>query len=221
MSFSEMVGQAYDRETQLSVQKLTWHALHSIAGQIRPGMMESEAQAIGEHVLQDLKMELAWHPLLIRFGKNTLRTFKQKSKEDLRLTEDDIFFIDMGPVWSGHEGDAGATFTVGNDSEKIDCALAAKTLFDYVEAHWRHTGATGKELYDVSEYEANKMGFRLNLDIRGHRVGDYPHAVHKPGKLAELDSHPKDALWILEIQLAHSKLEFGAFYEDLLVQYDS
>ncbi|KNH27792.1 hypothetical protein ACS77_09735, partial [Pseudomonas syringae] len=36
-----------------------------------------------------------------------------------------IFFIDMGAVWQGHEGDAGATLTTGFDPVMIACAVAA------------------------------------------------------------------------------------------------
>ncbi|HEY0296511.1 MAG TPA: hypothetical protein VGC69_14380 [Bordetella sp.] len=60
------------------------------------------------------------------------------------------------------------------------------------------------------------MGWKLNLDMKGHRVGDFPHAIYKPGKLADLADTPSEGLWILEIQIAHPTRPFGAFYEDLL-----
>ena len=57
----------------------------------------------------------------------------------------------------------------------------------------------------------------LNLDIKGHRVSDFPHAIYKGGKLGDLADTPNGGLWILEIQIAHPTRAFGAFYEDLLV----
>lgn len=158
-----------------------------------------------------------WHPVLIRFGENTLKTFKQRSEGDLRLRERDIFFTDLGVVWNGHDGVAGASFVVGDDAEMRACANAAKTVFDEVEHDWRATGAGGKALYEYAEQRATALGWRLNLDIKGHRVSDFPHAIYKAANLGDFDSSPNPGLWIIEIRLAHPTQPFGAFYEVLLV----
>jgi len=57
----------------------------------------------------------------------------------------------------------------------------------------------------------------LNLDITGHRVSDFPHAIYRAGDLGDFANTPGKGLWILEIQIAHPERPFGAFYEDLLV----
>ncbi len=130
--------------------------------------------AQGKRVLAELGMDRIWHPLLIRFGANTLKTFKQRSDGDPVLGDDDIFFIDMGVVWQGHEGDAGTTFTTGADPQMRACAGAAKTLFDQVESFWRSERVCGVALYDFARAQAQSMGWKLNLDIKGHRVSDFP-----------------------------------------------
>jgi Xaa-Pro aminopeptidase len=122
-------------------------------------------------------MDRIWHPVLVRFGENTLKKFNQRSDGDSRLEDDDIFFIDLGVVWDAHEGDVGATFVVGDDAQMKACAAAVKTVFDDVERHWRETGAGGKALYDYAAQRADALGWRLNLDIKGHRVSDFPHAI--------------------------------------------
>ncbi|MEN0108186.1 MAG: M24 family metallopeptidase [Pseudomonas sp.] len=198
-------------------QQMTWRAIELIAAQLQPGLLESEAQAIAKQVLADLGMQRIWHPILIRFGSNTLKTFKQRSEGDPRLGADDIFFIDMGAVFNGHEGDAGATFTTGADPEMQACAAAAKTLFDRVEAQWKTGNVTGQQLYDYAQAQAIDMGWVLNLDIKGHRVSDFPHAIYRAGDLGDFAQTPNAGLWILGIQLAHPTRPFGAFYEDLLV----
>ncbi|MDH3013981.1 M24 family metallopeptidase, partial [Gordonia alkanivorans] len=104
----EAVGAAYSIESMRYAQAMTWQAIEQLAQRIRPGMLESEARELGKHVLADLDMQRIWHPLLVRFGANTLKTFKQRSEGDPVLGDNDIFFIDMGAVWQGHEGDAGA-----------------------------------------------------------------------------------------------------------------
>lgn len=213
----EAVGQHYSVQAMQHAQQMTWRAIEQIAFQIQPGLRESEAQIIAKQVLADLDMQRIWHPVLIRFGANTLKTFKQRSVGDPVLGANDIFFIDLGVVFGGHEGDAGATFTTGSDPDMQACAAAAKTLFDRVRVQWRTGGVSGQQLYDFAEAQAQEMGWVLNLDIKGHRVSDFPHAIYRAGDLGDFAETPSRGLWILEIQIAHPTRAFGAFYEDLLV----
>ncbi|MFS2091921.1 M24 family metallopeptidase [Pseudomonas sp. Pseusp11] len=217
LSGKEAVGERYTLETMRHAQQMTWKAIEQIARVVSPGMRESEAQSLGKQVLSELGMDRIWHPLLIRFGANTLKTFKQRSDGDPVLGDEDIFFVDMGAVWQGHEGDAGATFTTGSDPEMIACAAASRELFNRVEGFWRSERVSGMELYSYAADQAQAMGWKLNLDIKGHRVSDFPHAIHRGGDLGDLDQYPTTGLWILEIQIAHPERPFGAFYEDLLI----
>lgn len=212
----EATGTAYSIEAIRAAQAKSWDALNRIAAMVRPGMTEAEAIAKGEAVLAGMGMELAWHPLLIRFGENTLKIFSDRTPGDAVLGQDDIWFIDMGPVFGGHEGDVGATFTTGTDPVKNACARDVKLLFDRIKAIWDGGKVTGYDLYDAAQGEAAALGWMLNLDIQGHRVGDYPHSVHNGGKLGTFPDAPTAGLWILEMQIRHPTLPFGAFYEDLL-----
>ncbi len=213
----EAVGPSYNLASMQYAQAMTWQAIERLSQRIVPGMLESQARELGKQVLAELDMQRIWHPLLVRFGANTLKTFKERSEGDPQLGENDIYFIDMGAVWQGHEGDAGATFTTGNDPQQVACAAAAKTLFDRVEAFWRSEKVTGLALYEYAEAQARDMGWVLNLNIKGHRVSDFPHAIYRGGDLGDFEQAPGAGLWILEIQIAHPTLPYGAFYEDLLV----
>jgi Xaa-Pro aminopeptidase len=215
-STQQVVGEKFAIESMRHARDRTWEVVERVAARIRPGMLESKAAAECKRILQELGMDRIWHPILIRFGENTLKTFKQRSEGDPRLKDEDIFFVDLGVVWQGHEGDAGATFVVGADAEMKACAEAAKTVFDEVEHHWRTTGAGGKALYNYAAERASALGWQLNLDIKGHRVSDFPHAIYKAGNLGDFEPYPDAGLWILEIQLAHPTRPFGSFYEDLL-----
>lgn len=212
----EAVGLAYSLEGMLHAKRMTWEAIGQIARQVKPGMQESTAREMGLEVLREMGMERIWHPLLIRFGANTLKTFKQRSDGDPLLQENDLFFIDLGVVWDRHEGDCGATFVVGDDAEMHACAAAAKSLFDQVHDHWQSHQVAGPELYRYAQEQARAMGWVLNLDIKGHRVSDFPHAIYRAGDLGDFAACPQVGLWILEIQIAHPTRPFGAFYEDLL-----
>ena len=213
----EAVGPAYDLSKLRAAQDRGWQALHRTAARICPGMTEQEARQCGETVLAEMGMERAWHPLVVRFGANTLKVFSDRSPGNPVLGDHDIFFIDMGPVFGGHEADVGATFTTGADPRMVACARDAQRLFDQVKAIWNGGAVAGPALYDAAQGAAQAMGWELNLDIKGHRVGDYPHAIHPGGKLGHFDGVPSPGLWILEIQIRHPTEPFGAFYEDLLV----
>jgi hypothetical protein len=59
-------------------------------------------------------------------------------------------------------------------------------------------------------------GWRLNLDMSGHRLSDFPHEALYKGALAEAPFTPSAGLRMLEIQIRHPERPFRAFFEDLL-----
>lgn len=212
---AENVGTTYSQERMLDARGRSWQALRDIAARIVPGMNEPETVELAKERLDAAGMQRIWHPSIIRFGANTLKTFRQPSAPGTVLQDNDIFFIDLGPVFDGHEGDVGDTFVVGDDADMRACANAARELFARTAARWRE-GVTGMALYAYAEDAATAMGWCLNHETKGHRVGDYPHAVHKAGSLGQFDAAPAPGLWVLEIQIAHPSLPIGAFFEDLL-----
>jgi Xaa-Pro aminopeptidase len=213
----ETVGLFFDLDAMRHASAQSWHAVQLMAETFKPGLREFQARKLAEEILRDVGMDRLWHPCHVRFGSNTLKTFKEHSDGNPELGEDDIYFIDIGPVFSGHEGDVGATFTTGNDPDKAACAIAVKTLFGDVRDTWKNSGLAGPALYDYAARRADEMGWKLNLDIKGHRVSDFPHAIYKGGALGHFDKQPAEGVWILEIQIAHPHKAFGAFYEDLLI----
>jgi len=199
-------------------RELSWAALHGIRQRMRPGISEAEAKIEAAEVFRSLGMERLWHPIVIRIGANTTKTYRERSEPNIRLGENDIYFIDLGLVFEGHEGDVGDTFVMGRAPEHQACADAARELFRIVADTWRRDGISGQALYAFAEQQAETMGWRLNHEIKGHRVSDFPHSIHKAGDLGELDATPSSGLWILEIQIAHPTEPYGAFFEDLLLR---
>lgn len=194
----------------------TWAALRGIRERMLPGISEDEAKLAADEVFRELGVERLWHPLLIRIGANTTKTYRQRSDPGVRLGENDSYFIDLGLVFDGHEGDVGDTFVVGHAPRRQACADAARTLFGEVAEAWRTQGMSGQALYAFAGERARAMGWRFNHAIKGHRVSDFPHSIHKGGDLGDLDAAPHSGLWILEIQITHPTEPFGAFHEDLL-----
>ncbi|UGB37528.1 M24 family metallopeptidase [Frateuria soli] len=212
----EAVGRRYDPALMQRARERSWAVLHAIRQRMRPGIGEDEARAMAAEVFAQHGVQRLWHPPIIRIGANTTRTYRQRSNPEVRLSGNDIYFIDLGLVFDGHEGDVGDTFAIGNAPRHQACAEAARTLFYDVARSWRDDGLSGRALYDFAIERAQAMGWRFNHAIKGHRLGDYPHSVHKGGDLGTLEAAPSPGLWVLEIQIAHPTEPYGAFYEDLL-----
>lgn len=214
----QAVGPTFSLAKMLHARNKTVEAVQLIAKQIRPGMNERQAKDLAKATLEQMGMERIWHGIIVRFGHTTQKTFNQRIDPDNVLGENDIFFIDLGVVWDGHEGDAGDTFVVGHDTQMQDCAMAARQLWQTVRDKWLQDGCAGSELYEYAAKQAEAMGWQLNLEIKGHRVSDFPHAIYQAGNLGDFAACPDTGLWILEIQIRHPTLPYGAFYEDLLIR---
>lgn len=213
----EAVGENYDAAMLLEARTRTWRAIRDTAAGITPGMAEDDATALLQKVLEAGSLKRGWHGAYIRFGDNTLKNYGEPSEPGTVLRKDDIFFIDIGPVWEKWEGDGGDTFVVGDDPVMHAAARDVKVLFDKVHARWRGEALTGTALYAYAAAEAEAMGWVLNLDMAGHRLSDFPHKTIHKGALAQAPYAPTTGLWVLEIQIRHPTRPISAFYEDLLL----
>jgi len=216
----EANGEAFTPSRLLDVRDRTRTALGEIAGLMAPGMSEEEARRVASEVLSARGLRKGWHKVLVRFGPNTTLSFDDPSRPGVVLGDDDIFFVDIGPIHSGCEGDAGDTFTVGDDPEMIRAAVDVQALWNQVRTEWALHATTGADLYRLAEERAEAMGWRLNLELNGHRLSSFPHSAHYDGSLSTVDFTPSDLLWVLEIQVRHPERPFGAFFEDLLLYDD-
>jgi len=162
----EAVGQRFDPALMQRARERSWTALHGIRERMHPGISEAEAKLAAAEVFKELGCERLWHPVLIRIGANTVKTYRQPSDPNLRLGENDSYFIDLGLVFDGHEGDVGDTFVVGHAPEQQACADAARALFGDVADAWRTQGLSGQALYAFAGERAEAMGWRLNMRSR-------------------------------------------------------
>jgi Xaa-Pro aminopeptidase len=214
----EKVGESYSTDQMFDVRGKTRAAIHEIAARVKPGMIEEDAVEMARDILAESGMVRGWHDVYVRFGTNTTKTFGAASDPGVVLGADDIFLIDIGPVFEKWEGDGGDTFVTGTDRDKARCAADARALFHIVRRKWEAEGATGRALYAFAVAEARRMGWELNMDLSGHRISEFPHEAHYPGPMAEVDFTPSAGpLWVLEIHIRHPIEKYGAFYEDMLL----
>src|SRR5208282_5006885 len=133
-----------------------------------------DARRVGHETLEELGSAQGWHKTLVRFGRNTTKNYVDASEPDVRLAENDIFFVDIGPIWGDTEGDGGGTFVVGDqaDADMKRCTVDVKLIFEAVRQQWMASKMTGKELYDFATGAAADLGWVLNLGLTGHRLSD-------------------------------------------------
>ncbi|MEO6422557.1 MAG: M24 family metallopeptidase, partial [Candidatus Nitrotoga sp.] len=214
----EKSGSAFNTDEMLSVRNMTRDAIHTIAQAIHPGMKEEDAVEMAKDMLAEINMLRGWHDVYVRFGTNTTKTFGAPSDPGVVLGTDDIFFIDIGPVWKQWEADGGDTFVTGSNSEMRRCAEDARHIFHAVRKYWAEQGAVGSELYEYATRQAEQRGWVLNLDLSGHRLADFPHATTYEGSIADINFIPSRLIWVLEIHIRHPSEPYGAFFEDMLLE---
>jgi Xaa-Pro aminopeptidase len=213
----EATGSAFDPSLQRSAQHRAWETLAIAAAMIEPGMDDIDGKAIVDQAIMDSGAERLWHASQVRFGPNTMLSFGTPPDSPHVLESGDMFFLDIGPCYDGHEGDVGRGFTIGAAPAYTRLIEDSKAVFEAVKAHWQVSGSTGQELYDFARAQAAARGRTLALKgASGHRIGDFPHGIHHRGKLIDFAKTPSPDLWILEIHLVDAGLKAGAFYEDML-----
>ncbi|EON96971.1 putative peptidase m24 protein [Phaeoacremonium minimum UCRPA7] len=196
---------------------------------LRPGVSEKtlsdEIHKLGQ---ERHGIKTHWHKRVIRSGPNTLKPFAENPPDRI-IEEDDILYVDLGPVFEEWEADFGRTYVLGNDPVKKRLRDSLEPVWDTVKAHFsKNPDMTGEELYSFASNEAVKLGYKWGAEIAGHIVGSFPHeriprdkttlyiiqGNSLPMSTAGKDGHKRH--WILEIHLHDPDHGFGGFYEKLL-----
>ncbi|GGG66241.1 M24 family metallopeptidase [Edaphobacter dinghuensis] len=198
-------------------------------GLIRAGITEAALNAEIYALAQEMfGITTYWHKRIVRAGKNTLVPYAE-NPPDLTLGEDDILFLDLGPVFEQWEADFGRTFVLGSDPIKHklrhdvgEAFAAGKRYFE------QHPDLRANELFQYAVELAQSFGWEFGGPIAGHLIGQFPHERIPEDKIS-LYVHPKNSLrmrepgtdgeprhWILEIHFVDRARQIGGFYEELL-----
>src|ERR1700689_2173986 len=117
-------------------------------GLIRPGITENGLNAEIYALAQELYgITTYWHKRIVRAGRNTLLPYAE-NPPDLTLGEDDILFLDLGPVFEQWEADFGRTFVLGSDPLKLKMRHDIKSAFADGKQHFQdHPDTTNSEFF--------------------------------------------------------------------------
>jgi Xaa-Pro aminopeptidase len=196
---------------------------------IRPGKTESEInESIYALAQRMYGIKRYWHKRIVRAGRNTLAPYDE-NPPDLTVTEDDIAFLDLGPVFEEWEADFGRTYVVGNDPLKHKLRRDIEEAFANGKRHFRQSSdITGAELYGYAQRLAEQAGWEYGGPIAGHLIGVFPHEkiagdkvtlyVHPQNhnRMRSPDASGRARHWIFEIHFVDRAEQIGGFYEELL-----
>jgi|SRR5580704_3009298 Xaa-Pro dipeptidase len=198
-------------------------------GLIRPGTCESEINKSIYALAQRIYgITCYWHKRIVRAGRNTLQPYEE-NPPDLKVSEDDIVFLDLGPVFEEWEADFGRTYVVGSDPLKLKLCRDIEEAFANGKKYFQQNpDITGADLYRYAQRLAELAGWEYGGPIAGHLIGIFPHEKIAGDKIT-LYVHPKnhnrmrmpdasgrERHWIFEIHFVDRAQEIGGFYEELL-----
>lgn len=198
-------------------------------GVIRPGVTEADAsKAIRALAKEQLGVTRHWHKRIVRSGPNTLQPYAE-NPPDRVLTDDDIAFVDLGPVFEEWEADFGRTWVLGSDPVKHKLNTDLASVFTAAKAFFaERPDITGEQLYAEVLRLTAETGWEFGNYHCGHVVGEFPHVqvdtrrTHylimkgSDQQMRRPDLEGKVAHWILEIHLVDRERQIGGFYEELL-----
>ena len=169
-----------------------------------------------------------WHKRIVRCGQNTLEPYNE-NPGNLILKQDDILFIDFGPIFEDWEADFGRTYVLGNDPYKLKLKKDIESAWHDCKRHFEaKKEITGAELYNYAFNLAFEYNWEFGGEIAGHIIGHYPHEkLEKEDKtnyihpenhqnMFENDKENKIRNWILEIHFVDKEKKIGGFFEQLL-----
>jgi Xaa-Pro aminopeptidase len=196
---------------------------------IAPGKLESElTNEIHELARSRFGVRRHWHKRIARAGENTMLTYYDKA-EDRRIADDDVVYLDFGPVFEAWEADFGRTYVLGSDPAKHRLVSDIAAAFQKGKALYEDTPAlTAGELYDYVAALAPESGWDFGAATAGHLIGHFPHEREtqdvkrfsirhdNPQSLREPDATGRPRHWILEIHFIDRQRRIGGFYEELL-----
>jgi len=198
-------------------------------GVIAPGKLESEVSA-DIHALAHSRFGVRrhWHKRLARAGPNTVLTYHDDAK-DRRIEDDDIVYLDFGPVFEAFEADFGRTYALGADPVKHKLVADIESAFHRGKAYFQeHPDLTCGELYDYVASLASTAGWEFGNKTAGHLIGHFPHETASGDvnplsirhgnelRLRARDASGAQRHWILEVHFVDRARQIGGFFEELL-----
>ncbi len=199
------------------------------SGLIAPGKSEHQLNEEIFKLADELYgIKKYWHKRIVRSGVNTLMPYDE-NPPNLILQEDDILFLDFGPILEEWEADFGRTYVLGNDPHKLKLKADIEQAWHEAK-EWFHqqTTLSAAAYWHYLLDLAKKYGYEYGGQLGGHLIGHFPHErlapkdcglyVHpeNPNDMFLPDAQGNNREWILEIHFVDRARQIGGFFEQLL-----
>jgi Xaa-Pro aminopeptidase len=219
-------------ESLINAEELAIQLFNEIEnrGLIQAGKSENKLNTeIFDLAKEMFGIEKYWHKRIVRAGKNTIFPYRE-NPADLIVQEEDILFLDFGPVFEEWEADLGRTYVLGENTQmrkmKEDVEIAWNEGYEFYKKNRK--GLIAADFYRFTCEVAKKLGWKFGHIHCGHLIGKFPHEriqgeetlnyIHPDNNhlMSEPDKMGNERFWIYEIHLVDKTESFGGFYEQLL-----
>lgn len=218
-------------------QKISFELLDRIETEnlVRAGRTERQvSEDIGALAEKLFGVSRHWHNPTVRSGPNTLIPGTKVPLSERVIGEDDIVYVDLGPILQRWKGDVGRTFCLGNDPAKAAICRDAEIVFTEAKSFFQsNSDIRASELFWQVRKLAERKGWAHTSPIAGHQIGcdpdDYFNDRIGSGnvrdllinadnqmRLSQLRPDGGRTLWVLEVHLVDEDRKIGAFIEDFL-----
>ena len=232
-------------EGHLASQRLAFQAVETIAGLMQEGWTEKQTAALLNTYLRDHGVSGFFHEAFVWFGDRTrfegVGSYGQYSPSNRHLLSDDIFILDVAPIYHGYVSDIGYTRCLAG-SEPLDAALEAlQELRKWIPSLFNVSGAVvGEDIWKQVDERIRRQGYEnihqlYPFSVLGHRVHSVPEGLSafkwwnfgwqsywsllSRGLLSQLLSPTSKGelkgLWAVEPHLGGKG--FGAKFEEILI----
>ena len=169
---------AEELEGYLTCQRLAREAVHHVAKLLKPGWTEKHAATMVNTYLADSGVKSFFHKSFAWFGERTrfdgITGYAQYSPTNRTLGEDEIFILDVAPIYRGYTCDIGYTGSLApNEDWKTARALLEQLRRDIPEM--AASGIAGDTLWKALDTKIKAAGYenihqKYPFAVLGHRV---------------------------------------------------
>jgi Xaa-Pro dipeptidase len=199
---------------------------------IKPGLSEQQINdAIFALAQAQFSTDKYWHKRVVRAGENTLLSYSEDPADRI-VQENDVVFVDLGPVFVEWEADFGKTFVVGNHEVGTKIVHDLADVFRFGQLLYQcEMDIVASEFFDCIKQYIEHLGWQLGNYHVGHIVGELPHSrstnnknenvlsAENETRLNVLDALGRNKHWIFEVHIIDRELGVGGFYEDFLAMH--
>ncbi len=168
----------------LKSQRLAREAVRHVAALMRPGWTEKHAASMVNTYLQDTGVKSFFHKSFAWFGERArfdgVKGYGEFSPSNRTLGENEIFILDVAPIFDGFTCDIGYTSCLGENADWANAEIFLKSLRKEIP-QLVASGMAGDQLWRHIDRKIKEAGYdnihkKYPFAVLGHRIHRVPEA---------------------------------------------